>query len=278
MTGADLHTHTTASDGQLTPEELVRLANQFHLDAVAITDHDTTAAIEPARIAADSSLQVIPGIEIGARSSEEKVDILGYLIDPRHPELQQRLAHFRSSRLQRGQMIVERLAQIGAPVDWARVTALAGGDTVGRPHIARALVEAGQVASIKEAFDRYIGSGCPAYVPRATISPEEAIRLIHAAGGAAVLAHPVYVRGLPSMVARLAAAGLDGIEVAYPDHTPEIEACARQLAHQFDLVMTGGSDFHGFGVDGKAMLGAALAPPGCVEALRERAGQYQHAR
>src|SRR5690606_9337898 len=136
MTRADLHTHTTASAGQLTPEELVRLANQFHFDAVAITDHDTTAGIEPARIAACSSLQVISGIEIGARSSEDKVDILGYFIDPRHPELQRRLAHFRASRLQLGQMIVKRLAQMGVPVDWARVTILAAGDTIRRPHIA----------------------------------------------------------------------------------------------------------------------------------------------
>lgn len=278
MTRADLHTHTTASDGQQTPAELIRLALAQRLDAVAITDHDTTAGIAPAQSAAHTRLMVIPGIEIGARSGPDKIDILGYWIDAQHHDLQIRLETFRQNRQQRARQMVARLAAQGMPLDWKRIEALSGGESVGRPHIAQALVEAGYVASSQEAFERVIGSRGPAYVPRDTISPEEALRLIHAAGGAAVLAHPVYVSDFPAVVARLVAAGLDGIEVSYPDHTPDIEAQARQLAQQYDLVMTGGSDFHGLNRADKAALGSCLAPPGSVEALRQRAARYQQAR
>jgi hypothetical protein len=141
--------------------------------------------------------------------------------------------------------------------------------------VARALVEAGYVADTREAFDRYIGRSGPAYVARETLSPEEAIELIHLAGGVAVLAHPIYVPDFPAVVERLVPAGLDGIEVYYPAHSAEIETRARELAGMHHLVMTGGSDFHGLNVPGKAMLGSALAPPGCVEALRERAANGQ---
>lgn len=274
MTRADLHVHSTASDGTLTPVELVRLARQLQLDSIAITDHDTTTGVQAAQQAADGRVSIIPGIEIGARSADAKVDILGYYIDPHHTDLQQRLESFKLNRQQRGQMMVERLAEMGVVVQWSRVVALAGGDLVGRPHIARALVEAGYVSTTKEAFDRYIGSSQPAYVARVTLSPEEAVSMIHAAGGAAVLAHPVFVRDFPVVVEQLAAVGLDGIEVMYPQHTPEIEAQARQLAERYGLVMTGGSDFHGLDMPDKAMLGSTLAPEGAAEALYARARQY----
>lgn len=275
MTRVDLHIHTTASDGQLTSEHVIQLAAQYHLNTVAITDHDTTAGIFPAQEAARGVLEVIPGIEIGARHDLAQVDILGYFIDIQHSGLQQRLATFRQDRLRRGQRTVERLAQLGLPVAWSRVVALAGGDSVGRPHIARAMVEAGYVQSVKEAFDRYLDSSQPAYIPRQTLTPQEAVDLIHAAGGVAVLAHPVFVADLPAVVDQLVAAGLDGIEVSYPEHTPEFEAQVREMALRHDLVMTGGSDFHGLNMPGKAMIGAALAPAGAVEALRERAAGYR---
>ena len=270
MTCADLHVHTTASDGQLSPEAVVALAHQQQLHTIAITDHDTTAGVNPA-LAHSHDLSVIPGIELGSRDENHAVDILGYFLDIHHPGLQQRLNAFQQGRQQRGQAILTRLAEIGVPVDWARVMNFAQGDTIGRPHIAQALVEAGYVQTMTQAFESYIGDGRPAYVARQTFSPEEAIQLIHDAGGAAVLAHPVFVKDFPAMVERLAPAGLDGIEVFYPAHTPKIKVRARHLARQFDLVMTGGSDFHGPGV--KADLGAALAPEGAVEALQERVGR-----
>lgn len=272
MTRADLHVHTTASDGQSSPAAVVALAHQLQLDTIAITDHDTIAGVTPA-LAHSSTVTIVPGIELGARDGTDAIDILGYFIDIHHTGLQDYLTVFQDDRQQRGRAIVERLAQLNIPVAWSLVTAFAGGDTIGRPHIAQALVEAGYVQTMNEAFERYIGAGCPAYVARQTFSPEAAIQLIHDAGGVAVLAHPIYVKDSASMVERLAAAGLDGIEVCYPEHTPEIEAQARDLARQYHLVMTGGSDFHGPGV--KAMLGATLAPEGCVEALRERAGRVK---
>jgi predicted metal-dependent phosphoesterase TrpH len=272
---ADLHAHTTASDGQQSPEEVIRLATQALLDVIAITDHDTTAGISSAQLASNGLIEVIPGIEIGSRTRDDEIDILGYFIDPAHVGLQTRLDFFRRNRTERGQQIVERLWRLGLPVGWPSVLAFAGGDIVGRPHIAQAMVEAGHVASVKAAFELYLGSDKPGYIARETLSPEGAIELIHAAGGAAVLAHPVYVRDFPAVVERLAPAGLDGIEVNYPDHTPELQAQVRELAQQFGLIMTGGSDFHGLNMTGKAMLGTAVAPPGAVEALRERSLRYR---
>ncbi len=271
---ADLHAHTTASDGQLSPPELVHLARQCKLDVVAITDHDTTSGVLPAQLAALGDIEVIPGIELGARDATHHVDILGYFIDDKHPGLQQRLEQFRMDREQRARTIVDRLAQQGTPVNWERVVVLAHGDNVGRPHIAQALVEAGHARSMTEAFEHYIGSKSQAYVPRQTIAPAEAIDLIHAAGGVAVLAHPVFVRDFPAAVADFVAVGLDGIEVYYPDHTPEIEAQARALAERYQLIMTGGSDFHGLNVPDKGMLGSVIAPDSAVATLRKRANRY----
>jgi hypothetical protein len=242
---------------------------------IAITDHDTIAGIAPAQVAARGLIEVIPGIEIGSRTRDDEIDILGYFIDPDHTGLQARLEFFRRNRTERGQQIVERLGQLGLRVEWPLVLAIAGGDTIGRPHIAQAMVEAGYVESVKAAFERYIGSDRPGYVARETLSPEGAVELIHSAGGVAVLAHPVYVRDFPVIVERLVPAGLDGIEVNYPDHTPELQTHVRELAQCFGLIMTGGSDFHGLNMTGKAMLGTSLAPPGAVDALRERSRWYR---
>ena len=266
MPRTDLHVHTTASDGQTSPEAVVVLALQHHLDTIAITDHDTTDGVE---LACDSRLTVIPGIELGAYDGPHKVDMLGYFIDIHHAGLQRCLQEFQMSRLLRGQEIVRRLQAGGIPLVWEDVAALANGGAVGRPHVAQALVNAGYVQSLTDAFKRYLGSHGPAYVPRAAFSPEQAIQLIHEAGGVAVLAHPVFVRDFAAMVKWLVPAGLDGIELNYPEHTDTIKAQIRDLAQTYDLVMTGGSDFHGPGV--KSMIGTALAPPGAVEALRERA-------
>ncbi len=220
-------------------------------------------------------LYLVPGIELGAIDDGTRIDILGYYIDDENQNLQRALDHFQANRADRGQAIVAALDRLGIHLEWTQVVAQAGREAVGRPHIARALVDAGYVESVPDAFARYIGQGQPAYVARETLTPEAAIDLIHVAGGAAVLAHPVFVPDFPAVVAQLVPAGLDGIEVNYPQHTPEIEAQARQLAQQHALVMTGGSDFHGLDAPGKAMLGSTLAPVGSVEALEQRAQRYQ---
>jgi predicted metal-dependent phosphoesterase TrpH len=278
----DLHLHTTASDGQLSPTALIRLASEQGLHVIAITDHDTTNGIEEAQRAAQGSPVVIPGIELSAEDAEGDVHTLGYFINIHDPVFQERLAQFRDDRLHRARRIVEKLDALGLPVDWARVKTIAGTGAVGRAHIARAMVEARYVVTVKEAFDRYLHVGGPAYVARQRLSPQEAIALIHRAGGVAVLAHPGLVPHYESLlVERLVPAGLDGIEVVHPDNPPQVEQRARELAQQYGLIMTGGSDFHDLAwvaETGEAMIGSVTPPEGCVEALRARAEARQRGR
>ncbi|HYO88480.1 MAG TPA: PHP domain-containing protein [Candidatus Limnocylindrales bacterium] len=274
---AELHAHTTASDGQHTPAELVALARALHLDMLAITDHDSTAGIEPAREAARGALTLITGIELSAEDEGGDVHMLGYGILPEDAALQAALAGFRERRVSRAREIVERLNTLGAPVAWERVNTLAAGGSVGRPHVARALIEAGYAESVRDAFDRYLYTGGPAYVARKRLSPEDAIALIHRAGGAAVLAHPGVLPDWRGMVERLLSAGLDGVEVAHPKNDESVRLNLRGLAARYGLIMTGGSDFHGRAVS-NAMLGSVAPPPGAVEGLRARAAQWQAER
>jgi predicted metal-dependent phosphoesterase TrpH len=272
----DLHVHTTASDGQYTPSQLVALARKRGLDVLGITDHDTTDGIPEARRAAGNSPTIIPGIELSAEDESGDVHILGYFLDIDNRAFQDQLAHFRADRYQRGEKIVARLHDLGMPIEWERVTAIAEGGAIGRPHIARALVDAGYVESLGEAFDRFLYNGGPAYVSRKRLSPEEAITLIHSAGGAAVLAHPGLVKDYLSLLAaRLIPAGLDGIEVVHPKNDPTTRLNLRGIAAQNGLIMTGGSDFHRPNEDGSLALGAETPPDGCLTALRERARRYQ---
>lgn len=274
MLRTDLHLHTTASDGQLAPAELVRLARAQRLDVIAITDHDTTAGLAEAEQAASGMPVIIPGIELSAEDARLDVHILGYGIDAQDAKFQITLAHFRADREQRGQKIVEKLVELGLPVAWERVLALADGGSVGRPHIARALVEAGYVESTGEAFDRYLHNGGPAYVARQRLTPESAIYLIHHAGGAAVLAHPGLLPNYTMMVERLVRAGLDGVEVVHPKNPETVRDNLRALAARHGLIMTGGTDYHG--PDSTAGIGSVTLPPGCVTALQERAARYQY--
>jgi predicted metal-dependent phosphoesterase TrpH len=271
----DLHLHTTASDGQLSPTGLVQLAREHGLDVIAITDHDTTNGIEEAQQAAQGKPVVIPGIELSADDGGIDVHTLGYFIDFRAPAFQEHLIRFRDDRLHRGKRIVEKLGALGFPLDWERVAEIADQGAVGRPHVARAMVEAGYVETVKEAFDRYLYTGGPAYVGRERLSPEGAIELIHSVGGVAVLAHPGLVPHYESLlIERLVPAGLDGIEVVHPDNAPPIEKRARELAQQYSLIMTGGSDFHDMQwveETGEAMIGSVTPPEGCVDALQARA-------
>lgn len=273
---ADLHTHTTASDGQLTSPQLVQRARDRQLAAIAITDHDTLAGIDAARTAAGDALTIIPGVELSCAISGVDVHLLGYGVAGTGA-LADLLAERTDERLTRAEAIARRLASNGAPIDLDRVLELAGPGTVGRPHIARALVEAGHVATVSEAFDRYLAAGQPGFIERPVLTPERAIAAVQAAGGAAVLAHPRYSEGFAGFLPGLAAAGLDGIEVVYPDHDDAFRAYLQRLAERHGLIATGGSDFHlDSGRVGRD-LGDVTVPITVIERLAERAADRQRA-
>lgn len=262
----DLHAHTTASDGRLSPAEVVALARQQRLNALAITDHDTTAGIPPAQAVAAGMPAIIPGIELSALDAGEDVHVLGYYLDIAHAALQARLARFRDERIGRGEAMARRLGELGKPISWARVLELADGASVTRPHLARVMVEAGYAASQDEAFARWLANDAPAYIPREKFSPEEAIVLVHQAGGAAVLAHPGLVANYLPLLERLAVAGLDGVELIHPQNGGTVRENVRGLAARCGLALTGGSDFHHPGDP----MGAYLAPADALARLRER--------
>jgi len=263
----ELHAHTHFSDGSLSPEELVGLARERSLMALAITDHDAVDAVEPAIEAAGDALEIIPGIEISSSLEGNDLHVLGYFIDWRAQALTERLASFREERRQRTRAIVERLRALGAEVSIEDVFAAAGPGVVGRPHIAQALLKAGHVPSIDAAFQRYLGSRGTAFVPRPSFPSTEAIAAIREAGGAAVLAHPATISH--KLVESLAQAGLTGLEVWHPQHGTRVQRRWHEVARSLDLVATGGSDFHGAhrGVG----LGDMPVPERVLGDLRERA-------
>ena len=241
----DLHCHTTASDGLLTPWELVKAASECGLKAVGITDHDTMSGWAEAEKAGDFfGVDILRGIELNTDWSGIEVHILGYEIDPNTSILQEKLQTLRDARFNRMFIILEKLQNLGIEIKESEINQIARGESVGRPHIAQALVNRGIVRTIREAFDCYIGSGAPAYVPRYKLNPEEGIALVREAGGVAVLAHPG-VHGLGRGVPQWIEAGLQGVEVSHSEHTVEDEIRCRELAERYNLIMTGGSDFHG---------------------------------
>ena len=217
---ADLHLHTTASDGRLEPKDLVKLAAKIGLDVIAITDHDTVDGVLPSLIAAEDypSLTVIPGLEISTDVSDGEVHILGYFIDYTSRELGSALERFRNSRQGRARGMVSRLGDLGLDIDWQRVEEIAGDGSIGRPHIARAMLEKGYIATFEEAFNKYIGHGGPAYVAREKMLPEEAVELILRSQGLPVLAHPFTVNDPETMIRNLNKVGLIGIEAYYKDN------------------------------------------------------------
>ncbi len=272
MGEVDLHLHTTASDGRLTPQELVKLAADRGLRVIAITDHDTTDGVRPAQAAAArfADLRLIPGVEMSVDIAEAEVHLLGYWVDLDNREFQQLLAWSRDGRVNRARRILEKLAELGLPVEWERVRELAGDGAVGRPHIAQAMVERGYVADIREAFDRYLGRGRPAYVERERLTPEQGIRSVLAVGGLPVLAHPADITGLEELLPGWVAAGLVGIEVYYAGYTPEVIARLQELADRYGLIATGGTDYHGFGTPDEALPGAVDVPRDVVDRLIKR--------
>ena len=266
----DLHTHSTASDGTLTPVRLVTLAAARGLRVLGLTDHDTTAGLPEARSAAERhDLTLVPGVELSTHVAEGEVHVLGYFIDPEHPRLVEALARFREAREGRASAIVGRLAAVGATIDLARVLEIAGGGSIGRPHVARVLVESGHASSINDAFDRFLVRGRPGYVERYRLTPPDAVRLVRAASGVPVLAHPHSVADLDRLLPELVAAGLGGLECHYGDYDDGLKRDLLALAARHRLVATGGTDFHGPGF-GRRLLGATIVPPGCVAELEAR--------
>jgi predicted metal-dependent phosphoesterase TrpH len=262
----DLHLHSTASDGRFSPSELVAMALECNLLVIAITDHDTTAGLDEALEAArGTGLEVIPGVEISCDVPHEEVHLLGYYLDHHHSALQGKLRAMRDARLRRAKGMLANLEALGFPLPWEMVAELAGDGSVGRPHIAQAMLKMGHVASIDEAFDLYIGRNGPAYVERYKISPLEAVSLIKEARGAPVLAHPLKVMHfLPSLVE----GGLVGLEVYYNGYSAEEIQGLADLARKFDLIPTGGSDFHGSDVPDAVGMGGVRVPMESVERLR----------
>lgn len=250
MLKADLHIHTTASDGVMTPAQVVRLAKEAGLAAIAITDHDTVAGVQEAiRAGAEWGVIVVPGVEISTQMMGRDIHILGYDLDVEDELLRGRLEHLRSARDRRNEQIIQKLNEQGIQITlsevWHTVKKKPGIDlTIGRPHIAEVLVHKGAVRSISEAFDRYLGEGGSAYVSPERITPEEAVRWIRDAGGSAVIAHPGLYHD-DALVERIIACGVDGIEAYHSDHSPEEESRYAAMAERAGIVATAGSDYHG---------------------------------
>jgi predicted metal-dependent phosphoesterase TrpH len=267
--GVDLHVHTYFSDGTLSPEAVVALATERGLAALSITDHDSLESLDRARLAVGPSLDLVPGIELSSLHEGLDLHILGYYVDPAHEGLSRRLERFREDRQQRAMAMIQLLRGLGFELDASEVVHLAGPGVIGRPHIARALVKAGHVPSLDDAFRQYLGRGGRAFVPRTSFKAEEAIDLVHAAGGVSVIAHPGPL--LPERIIEdLADAGLRGIETWHPQHSGATVRRYRALAQRLNLLETGGSDFHGAhrGPD----LGGVRVPLRAWHRLRDFAG------
>ena len=270
----DLHFHSTASDGVYTPSELVCMALERGLTVIALTDHDTLGGVAEAQQAAvGTGLEVITGMEVNSEGDWGDLHILGYYVDLNNGPLQEQLEAVQDVRVGRARKMIERLTEMGMPLAWDDVRALAGGASVGRPHVARAMVNRGYVRTTKEAFDRFIANDGPAYVPRLRLTPPEVIEAIIGAGGVPVLAHPGHYWAALERLPEFVGYGLRGVEVYYPDHSPKEIETLLGLCREYDLLFTGGTDFHGPAVREGAPLGSIYVPLGCVERLREAAGR-----
>lgn len=280
MSRIDLHTHTNSSDGTFTSREAVTLAHQRALDTIAVTDHDTTRGLPEAFAAgAELGVEVVPGVEFSTVYEGEGVHILCYYMEAENPEFAAELQRLQDDRYRRGERMVERLQELGYPISFDRVREIAEGGNIVRPHVAQALVEAGVVPTLKEAFtEEFIGSGGRAYVEKHALHPLDALRLIHAAGGVCVLAHPGTFREtkpVPAgLIDELAEAGLDGIEASHPEHLPEVEARYVEMAERLGLLYTGSSDCHGTRYD-PVRMGSRTTQPEQFERLKERAAELR---
>ncbi|NLC76098.1 MAG: PHP domain-containing protein [Clostridia bacterium] len=268
----DLHTHTTASDGTLRPRELVKLAGKHGLKGLAITDHDTVDGIPEGLVAGrDYQVEVLPGVELSTSFGGHEVHILGYLIDWKADGLREALATMTEQRLNRAEKILSRLSRLGLPLDFGEVQRIAGDGVIGRPHLAAAMVKRGYVQDVREAFSRFLGKGAPAYVAREKLTLEEAIRLLTDAGGVPVLAHPGLI-GDARLIVSIIERGIKGIEVYYPEHTPDQRQYYLRLCQSYRLIATGGSDYHGAVRNVK--LGYCAVDFQTVKQLRDKQEEY----
>jgi predicted metal-dependent phosphoesterase TrpH len=265
----DLHIHTCESDGKYTPEEIVARAALAGLKVMSICDHDTTKGVATALEAAKNfpELTVIPGVEISTDVPSGEVHILGYFIDYDGNELCTILKSMQSSRVERAHKMIAKLTKLGIRIDWPRVREIAGDGTVGRPHIARAMLEKGYISSIKDAFVRYIGRGGPAYVEWEKMTPARAVALVVRSHGLPVLAHPLTVTAPEALVGELVPAGLAGIEAFYDDNSAEQIEWVVNLARRNRLLVTGGSDYHGLDEAAETPVGGAPVPDWVAEKL-----------
>lgn len=263
----DLHMHSTCSDGTFTPEVVVRRAAELGLVAIGLTDHDSVEGVSTAEaVGREVGVDVVPGTELSAQVDEKDIHILAYFIDPEDPELANCLTQFREDRLRRAEKMVRKLNQMGIQVRMEQVLAKAEGAAIGRPHVADVMVEEGFVFSANEAFYKYIGYAKPAYQPKFSISPADAIEVIHTAGGLACLAHPLLYRR-DSIIPDLVDQGLDGIEVMHIKHGPEEVQRYTDIADRYGLLKTGGSDCHGDG-RGESVMGRVAVPRAFVDTLQ----------
>ncbi|MDA0987535.1 MAG: PHP domain-containing protein [Chloroflexi bacterium] len=274
MTKVDLHLHTTCSDGRLTPTQMVELVAERGLQVVAITDHDSTEGLAVVFEVAKRfpQLSIIPGIELSTDIPGNEIHVLGYFIDYSDADFQRTLREFRDGRVGRAREMVDKLAALGLPVDWERVLELAEG-TVGRPHIAQAMVEKGYITYPQEAFTKYLGRNGLAYAEREKLTPAEAVRLITGVGGIPVLAHPREVDNVESLLPGLKAAGLVGMEVHYGTYSPSEVKGFAAMAKRHGLIACGGSDYHALGTPGEVEPGSVGPPLETAEKLYALAGE-----
>jgi predicted metal-dependent phosphoesterase TrpH len=275
MSKVDLHIHSTASDGRLSPAEVVHKAAELGLTIIALTDHDTVDGVAPALAAAEAypQLKIIPAIEISTDMPTDEVHVLGYFIEHTDQKLRATLERMRHSRQHRAQRMIAKLDNLGMPLDWQRVQEIAGGGSVGRPHLAQAMLEKGYIASFREAFTKYIGRDGSAYVVRDKMTPQEAVRLILRSKGVPVLAHPLTISDPEKMIVELKAAGLAGIEAYYDSYTADEVERLLGLASRYGLITSGGSDYHGLDASIETMMGGAGVPMVAAEQLIARAEQ-----
>jgi len=265
----DLHIHSYISDGRFSPADIVRKAAGAGLKVIALTDHDSVGGVASAIEAAGDfpQLRVIPGVEISTDVPRGEVHMLGYFIDYTDKELLLELDNMRNSREKRAQDMIAKLADLGMAIEWQRVQEIAGSGTVGRPHIAQAMLEKGYIASFKEAFNKYLGFGKPAYARRVKMTPLEAVKLILRTNGLPVLAHPLTVNDHEALVAELTPGGLTGIEAYYGEYSAEEIKKLVSLADKHGLIVTGGSDYHGLDDNTETPLGGADVPMESAEKL-----------
>jgi len=277
LSSIDLHLHSTRSDGKLTPTELVRVVAARGIAVAAVTDHDSTEGLDEALEEAElhSGLRIIPGIEMSADSplvDQGDLHILGYFLDYKEQGFQDRLREFRNGRIDRAKLMVEKLGELGLPVDWKRVAEIAAGASVGRPHIAQAMVENGYIENPKEAFNEFLQDGGKAHIERPHISAADAIQLIQSVGGVAVMAHPLYAKNYRQVLPSMADLGAVGMEVHYAEFDKRQRMDLNEIAKAYGLLPCGGSDYHAFGLKGELLPGSAGPTEEVLRKLENLAG------